>query len=139
MWANFQRIIELFTQKIVTKLSKIWLWYPGSEIRDPEKTYSIPDPGSRVQKGTGSRIRIRNTVSASYFAIDTAYRYLDRLSKCNSNVIPVPFDMQFLLLFTKNLHIYVKIDDDSGSERQLSSVKINSDLEPSLVVQTNVN
>ncbi len=32
----------------------------GSEIRDPEKT--IPDPGSRGQKGTGSRIRIRNTV-----------------------------------------------------------------------------
>ncbi len=29
----------------------------GSEIRDPEKTY----PGSRGQKGTGSRIRIRNT------------------------------------------------------------------------------
>jgi hypothetical protein len=57
IWANFQRIIELFTQKIVTKLSKIWLWDPGSEIRDPEKTYS----GSRDQKGTGSRIRIRNT------------------------------------------------------------------------------
>jgi hypothetical protein len=31
----------------------------GSEIRDPEKTY----PGSRGQKGTGSRIRIRNTAS----------------------------------------------------------------------------
>jgi hypothetical protein len=31
----------------------------GSEIRDPEKTYS----GSRIQgsKSTGSRIRIRNT------------------------------------------------------------------------------
>ncbi len=29
----------------------------GSGIRDPEKTYS----GSRGQKGTGSRIRIRNT------------------------------------------------------------------------------
>jgi hypothetical protein len=43
IWANFQRILELFT--------------PGSEIRDPEKTHSgsriqgskrhrIPDPGS---------------------------------------------------------------------------------------------
>ncbi len=53
IWANFQRIIELFTQKIVNKLSKIWVWDPGSEIRDPEKTYS----GSRGQKGTGSRIR----------------------------------------------------------------------------------
>jgi hypothetical protein len=48
IWANFQRIIELFTQEIVNKLSKIWIWDPGSEIRDPEKTYSgsrIPDPG----------------------------------------------------------------------------------------------
>ncbi len=29
----------------------------GTEIQDPEKTYS----GSRIQKGTGSRIRIRYT------------------------------------------------------------------------------
>jgi hypothetical protein len=61
IWANFQRIIKLFTQNIVTKLSKIWVWYPGSGIRDPGsgKTY----PGSRGQKSTGSRIRIRNTGS----------------------------------------------------------------------------
>jgi hypothetical protein len=50
-------MIELFTQKIVNKLSKIWVWDLGSEIRDPEKTYSgfrilgsnrhlIPDPGA---------------------------------------------------------------------------------------------
>jgi hypothetical protein len=46
IWANFPRIIELFTQKIVTKLSKIWVWAPGSEIRDPEKNlFRIPDPG----------------------------------------------------------------------------------------------
>jgi hypothetical protein len=56
IWANFQRIVEVFTKKIVKKLLKIWSWDPGSEIRDPEKTYS----GSRSQKGTGSRIR--NTV-----------------------------------------------------------------------------
>ncbi len=54
---HFQRIIELFTQKFVTKLSKIWVWDPGSETRKKP----IPDPGSRGQKGTGSRIRIRNT------------------------------------------------------------------------------
>ncbi len=57
IWANFQRVKALFTQKIVTKLSKICVWDPESEIRDPEKTY----PGSRGQKCTGSRIRIRNT------------------------------------------------------------------------------
>jgi hypothetical protein len=56
IWANFQRIIDLFTQKIFTKLSKIWVWDPGSEIRKKPN----PHPGSRGQKGTGSRIR--NTV-----------------------------------------------------------------------------
>ena len=38
IWANFQRIIELFTQKIVTNLSKY-----GLGIRDPEKK-PIHDP-----------------------------------------------------------------------------------------------
>jgi hypothetical protein len=62
--ANFQRIIELFTQKIVTKLSKIGVWDPGSEIRDPgseirdpEKTYSgsqIPDPEVKKAPDPGS-------------------------------------------------------------------------------------
>jgi hypothetical protein len=62
IWANFQRIIELFTQKIVTKLTKIWVWDQGSGIRDRRSGKNpIPDPGSRDQKGTGSRIRIRNT------------------------------------------------------------------------------
>ncbi len=64
IWGNFQRIIELFTQKIGTKLSKIGVWDPGSEIRDPEKTYSgsrIPDPGVKKAPDPGSRIRIRNT------------------------------------------------------------------------------
>ncbi len=57
IWANFQRIIELFTQKIVNKLSKIWVWDPESEIRDPEKTYSR----SWIQGSKRHRIRIRNT------------------------------------------------------------------------------
>jgi hypothetical protein len=39
IWANFLKIIELFTQKIVTKLSKIWVWDPGVK--------KAPDPGSR--------------------------------------------------------------------------------------------
>jgi hypothetical protein len=53
---------------VVINLSKIWVWDPGSVIQDPgvrnpEKTYSGSDPGSRLQgqKGTGSRVRIRNT------------------------------------------------------------------------------
>ncbi len=53
---NFQRILELFTQKIVTKALKN-MGLEGSGI--PKKP--IPDPGSKGQKGPGSRIRIRNT------------------------------------------------------------------------------
>ncbi len=57
IWADFQRIIKLFTQKIVTMLSKIWGWDPGSEIRDPG-VKKAPDPGSRIKKasdpGSGS-------------------------------------------------------------------------------------
>jgi hypothetical protein len=54
--------LKHFTQKIVNKLSKIWIWDSGSEIRDPgsgKNLFRIPDPG--VKKGTGSRIRLRNT------------------------------------------------------------------------------
>ncbi len=43
-WANFQRIIELFTKKLVKKLIKIWSWDPGSEIRDPGSEIRDPDP-----------------------------------------------------------------------------------------------
>jgi hypothetical protein len=47
MRVNFQRIVKLFTQKVVKNMG---LWDPGSG-----KTYS--GSGSRGQKGTGSRIR----------------------------------------------------------------------------------
>jgi hypothetical protein len=45
IWANFQRIIELFTQKIVTRLSKIWLWDPGFG----KNLFRIPDPGVKKE------------------------------------------------------------------------------------------
>jgi hypothetical protein len=55
IWANFQRIIELFTQKIVTKLSKIWVWDPGSEIWDPGSGKKpFPDPGVKKSSDPGS-------------------------------------------------------------------------------------
>jgi hypothetical protein len=59
IWANFQRIIELFTQKIVTKLSKLWIWDPGSG----KNLFRIPDPGVKTAPDPGSQIpdRIRNT------------------------------------------------------------------------------
>jgi hypothetical protein len=57
IWANFQRIIELFTQKIATKLSKIWVWDPGSGSRDPgsgKNLFRIPDPGVKKAPDPGS-------------------------------------------------------------------------------------
>jgi hypothetical protein len=66
-WASFQRIIELLTQKCVTKLPKY-----GFGIRDPRsgiRKKPIPDPGSgsRGQKCTGSRILFRNTACNYFF------------------------------------------------------------------------
>ncbi len=43
IWANFQRIIGFLTQKIVTKLSKIWVWDPGFRIQGSKK-HRIPNP-----------------------------------------------------------------------------------------------
>jgi hypothetical protein len=45
IWDNFQRIIVVFTHKIVTKLSKIWVRDPASGIPDPA-VKKAPDPGS---------------------------------------------------------------------------------------------
>jgi len=39
------RVIEVFTQKVFTKLSKIYFWDPRAGIRKNP----IPDPGSRIQ------------------------------------------------------------------------------------------
>jgi hypothetical protein len=50
IWANFQRILELFIQKIVTKLSKIWVWDPGSG----KNLFLIPDPGVKKSPDPGS-------------------------------------------------------------------------------------
>jgi hypothetical protein len=59
IWANFQRIIEFFTQKIVTKLSKY-----GFGIRDPrsgKKPFRIPDPGVKKapDPGSGSATQVK--------------------------------------------------------------------------------
>jgi hypothetical protein len=57
IWANFQRITELFNKIIVTKLSKIWVWDLGSEIRDSgsrKNLFRIPDPGVKKSPDPGS-------------------------------------------------------------------------------------
>jgi hypothetical protein len=50
IWVNFQRIIELFTQKIVNKLSEIWVCDPGSG----KNLFRIPDPGVKKAPDPGS-------------------------------------------------------------------------------------
>jgi hypothetical protein len=63
-WANLQRIIELSTQKFVTKLSKILVWDPRSGIRN--KLFRIPDPGPGVKKapdpGSGSATLLKGCI-----------------------------------------------------------------------------
>jgi hypothetical protein len=57
IWASFQIIKELFTRKIVTKLSKIWVWDPGSEILEPgfgKNRFRIPDPQVKKAPDLGS-------------------------------------------------------------------------------------
>jgi hypothetical protein len=73
--ANFQRIIELFTKKNCQKALKHMVL--GSGIRDPRSGIlkkPIPDPGSRGQRGTGSRIWIRNTASWWLFYFETVFQ-----------------------------------------------------------------
>jgi hypothetical protein len=72
IWANFQRIVELFTQKY------------GFGIRDPRsgiRKKPIPDPGSRGQKDTGSRIRIRNTDIYTWVLVSNLPREMENISR----------------------------------------------------------
>ncbi len=68
--SQFSKSLGLFTQKIVTKLSKIWTWDPGSGTRDPGsgiRKKPIPDPGSQIQGSKKHQIRNtgpRNAISA---------------------------------------------------------------------------
>jgi hypothetical protein len=54
--ANFQRIMELFTQKVVTKLSKYGFGIrdPGSEIRKKPIPDLGSDPGAKKAPDPGS-------------------------------------------------------------------------------------
>jgi hypothetical protein len=77
LWANLQGIMELFTPKNSIKLSKIWVWNP----RSGKNLFRIPDPGSRGQKGTGSRIRISNTDYKIVIPAPYLIRYLAKFRK----------------------------------------------------------
>jgi hypothetical protein len=54
---QFSKNYRTFYPKIVTKLSKIWSWDPGSGIRDPgsgKNLFRIPDPGVKKAPDPGS-------------------------------------------------------------------------------------
>ncbi len=81
--ASFQRIIELFTQKIVTKLSKIWVWDPRSGIRDPgsgKNLFRIPDPGvtKAPDPGSGSATLVYRPTQV-WFWPNTYIKYIFRV------------------------------------------------------------
>ncbi len=76
--ANFQRILEIFTKKIVKKLYKIWFWDPGSEIRDPEKNlFRIPDPGVKRAPDPGSAT-LFNTIFSAYYVLKVFLHHFQR-------------------------------------------------------------
>jgi hypothetical protein len=58
---NFQRLIELFTKKIVKKFLKIWSWDPGSG----KNLFRIPDPGVKKAPDPGSGSATMLTVVVS--------------------------------------------------------------------------
>jgi hypothetical protein len=56
---NFPRIIEVFTQKCVTKPSKIWVWDPGSG----KNLFRFPDPGVKKAPDPGSATLIASAIN----------------------------------------------------------------------------
>ncbi len=134
IWANFQRIIELFTQKIVSRLSKIWVWDPGSGIRDPgseKNLFRIPDPGVKKAPDPGSRIRIPTLVAEIQFFLKQDFEegrrglisedlsiWKENIDR-KSNKDTEPFFKQLKLCEHQ-------IFADSGSSMLLNTVRIQS-------------
>ena len=106
IWPYFPRIIEVFTQKIVTKPSKIWVWDLGSGIRDPgsgKNLFRVPDPGVKKAPDPGSRIRIRNTASSNYHELVKKYGIFLLTRKKIQKYENDHFSGCFLILFFSKL------------------------------------
>ncbi len=77
IWANFQRIIELFTQKIVLNLSKKWVWDPGSGKKP------ITDPGSATLPNT-----VKPLFNSVYDCLSAGLKvYCSCVCLCDDNLI----------------------------------------------------
>ncbi len=57
---KFHKFVNYFSFEVLKK--KIWANFKNMGLGSGIRKKPIPDPGSRGQKGTESRIRIRNTV-----------------------------------------------------------------------------
>ena len=70
IWANFQRTVEVFTQKIFNMLSNIWVWDPGKNL------FRIPDPGVKKapDPGSGSATLVRHNITNSHLIYIVAHR-----------------------------------------------------------------
>ncbi len=75
--------MELFTQKVVTKLSKIWVWDPGSGIN----LFRIPDPGVKEapipDPGSGSATLQKTNLFEKFFCLLLFEGTLHHFSKIN--------------------------------------------------------
>ncbi len=71
---QFSKNIKLFAQKILTKLSEIWVWDPGSG----KNLSRIPDSGVKKPQDPGALIRIRNTAFVSCFHFDPVQSIQDK-------------------------------------------------------------
>ncbi len=80
---------------------------PRSGIRDPEKTYSgsrIPDPGVKKHPipDPGSRIRIRNTGSQSWWYFQPSFvNYCPSITFSLACSPPFPFPVWISILYTR--------------------------------------
>jgi hypothetical protein len=73
----FKEFKELFTQKIVTKLRKVCVWDPGSEIwhaGSGKNLIRIPDPGVKKASDPGSEsATLLGYSSTTYFIISRSF------------------------------------------------------------------
>jgi hypothetical protein len=68
---QFSKIIELSTHKIVTKLSKIWVWDPGSG----KNLFRIPDSGVKKAPDPRSATLSKSDSSIQQAAVHYAKKY----------------------------------------------------------------
>ncbi len=122
IWANFQRIIELFTKKFVKKLLKIWSWDPGSEIRDPgsvKNLFRIPDPGVKKHPipdpGSGSATLVGNNLEIHKRAIASSKSRLNTQIQFHFYCYQCLVFLVFLLFSPVFFYIYSAQCCGSGS------------------------